>query len=53
MELNTIKKVEYWLGQLADELEERLSKDKTNVILLVLSYVLREFHFFPKESPNC
>lgn len=32
MELNTIKKVEYWLSQLADELEERLGKDKINVI---------------------
>ena len=31
MALDTVKKVDYWLKQLADELEERLEKDKNNV----------------------
>jgi hypothetical protein len=43
--LDTKEKVKYWLGQLCEELEERLTKDKDSVS--------RQFAILAKLTDDC
>ena len=38
--LDTIKKVEYWIKNLYEELEERLEDDKTIVIMILYNFYI-------------